>query len=113
MEACRSVMEEACGEANTTGLDLEAQARGIDCASIYILSSTTPALVPAPAASASAGNCQHAPRAVQPCRHARQIAALPCSNDVTRIAIEMHNTFEKQDGIHRDTIYSGLSLDTF
>jgi hypothetical protein len=31
---------------------------------------------------------------------------------VTRIAMEMHNGFEKQDNIHRDAMNSGLSLDT-
>jgi hypothetical protein len=31
---------------------------------------------------------------------------------VTRRTIKMHKTFEKQDGIHRDTICSGISLDT-
>jgi hypothetical protein len=31
---------------------------------------------------------------------------------VTCIAMEMHNSFEKQDIIHRDARCSGLSLDT-
>ena len=33
-------------------------------------------------------------------------------DSATRRTIKMHKTFEKQDSIHRDTICSGLSLDT-
>jgi hypothetical protein len=33
-------------------------------------------------------------------------------NFVTRIAMELHNYFEKRDSIRRDVIYSGLYLDT-
>jgi hypothetical protein len=29
------------------------------------------------------------------------------------VATKMHNTFEKQDSIHRDAIFSGLSLEMF
>jgi hypothetical protein len=32
-------------------------------------------------------------------------------NFLKRILMEMHNSFEKQDSIHRDVIYPGLSLD--
>jgi hypothetical protein len=33
-------------------------------------------------------------------------------NFATLTAMEIHNSFEKQDSIHRDTICSGLSLET-
>jgi hypothetical protein len=33
-------------------------------------------------------------------------------NFETRVAMEMHNSFEKQDSIQGDAIYSELSLDT-
>jgi hypothetical protein len=36
---------------------------------------------------------------------------LPVQTFVTIIAVEMHNILEKQDCIHREAIYSGLSLD--
>jgi hypothetical protein len=32
---------------------------------------------------------------------------------VTRLAVEMHNNFEREDVIHRDAIYSKLSSDTY
>jgi hypothetical protein len=31
---------------------------------------------------------------------------------VTRVVVEMHNSFEKEDSIHGEAVHSRLSLDT-